>query len=159
MSKTILPSQTGAAGKFLKSDGTDATFETIGQSDVSGLGTSLANKADLTYVDAQLAEKANKTQEEWITGTLLNGFTGALKYRKDEFGVVWLSGLISGGAGLIACQLPVGYRPTEVIRRTCTNATINTVVHAVSYTNGTIYINAPSGNQTADLSCFSYSTF
>ena len=114
MSKTILPPQTGAAGKFLKSDGTDATFETIEQSDVSGLGTSLDSKADLTYVDAQLAEKANKVQEAWQTPTLLNGATNgsvALRYYKDNMGVVRFKGnVVIANPTLPFMSLPAGYR-------------------------------------------------
>lgn len=67
--------------------------------------------------NAQLAEKANKVQEAWITPTLQNGYTvfntWAVKYRKDSMGRVFLRGSVQTGATGQAClTLPVGYRPS-----------------------------------------------
>ena len=77
----------------------------------------VALKADKTYVDTKLSEKANKQQEAWIVPTLLNGWIGLpgsanIKYRKNNFGVVEIEGVLSGGSlNTIAFILPTGYRP------------------------------------------------
>ena len=66
-----------------------------------------------------IREKADKKQEDWITPTLLNGATGTVKYRKNEFGTVELTGIISvSTTGLQPFVLPMGYRP----RTTFSNA-------------------------------------
>lgn len=63
-------------------------------------------------------EKANKTQEAWITPTLISGWTEAsgykVRYMKDEFGFIHLKGRLTGGTlGSPAFNLPSGYRPLE----------------------------------------------
>ena len=79
----------------------------------------LNNKEMLGYLMKGISEKANKKQEDWITPTLLNGTTSgerAPRYRKDEFGVVRLSGSISDVSRNQALfVLPVGYRPDGVL--------------------------------------------
>ena len=68
---------------------------------------------------AELAGKANKTQEDWITPTLLNGAVAEyIRYRKNEFGGIDIQGNItSQHSGWITLfKLPVGYRPRNVIR-------------------------------------------
>ncbi len=64
------------------------------------------------------AKKANKSQEAWITPTLINGWiTGdnalfaPIQYKKDNFGCVHLRGGIYNGVNRNICTLPVGYRP------------------------------------------------
>lgn len=69
-------------------------------------------------IETLYQEKANKVQEVWITPTLSNGWiaeTGrTIKYFKDEFGNVKISGRIKGGTvGAIIFTLPTGYRPSE----------------------------------------------
>lgn len=64
---------------------------------------------------AQLAEKANKVQEAWITPTLLNGWTGDIKYRKNEDGMVVVSfhNVIvpaTSAYNHLIFALPAGYR-------------------------------------------------
>lgn len=64
-------------------------------------------------------EKAGKTQEAWITPTLLNGWeaydgVSAPQYIKDELGFVLFRGLLKTGvAGTNAFTIPVGYRPNK----------------------------------------------
>ena len=63
-------------------------------------------------------EKANRTQEAWITPTLLNGWTAtsgfSIGYMKDTLGFVHIRGAVTGGnVGLSILQLPVGYRPPQ----------------------------------------------
>ena len=75
-------------------------------------------KIDHANRSAELASKANKKQEDWITPTLLNGWTnpsasiyGSAGYYKDEVGIVHLRGYLSGGVSGVVFELPVGYRP------------------------------------------------
>ena len=76
-------------------------------------------KTDHANRSAELAGKANKKQEDWITPTLLNGWYAIRpseppQYMKDEFGFVHFRGVISKGESAtsnVAFQLPIGYRP------------------------------------------------
>lgn len=58
-------------------------------------------------------------QGEWITPTLLNGWTNVigrpLKFRKDILGRVWFKGQVNGSAKTnnLAFILPEVYRPLE----------------------------------------------
>ena len=58
---------------------------------------------------------AMKAQEAWITPTLLNGATGMVKYRKNNFGAVECYGDITvgtGSGGTAIFDVPSGYRAT-----------------------------------------------
>lgn len=72
---------------------------------------------ELASLQTEITKKANKQQEAWITPTLLNGATpgqNAPRYRKDEFGVVRLSGSVSDVAtDRVLFVLPSGYRPRD----------------------------------------------
>lgn len=75
-------------------------------------------KIDHANRSAELAGKANKKQEDWITPTLLNGWVGApgfsVGYYKDDFGIVRLRGrIMSGVMPSVMFILPVGYRPKQ----------------------------------------------
>lgn len=104
-----------------------------GQREVAEAGrvSDFSSKADLAYVDTELAKKANRQQEDWITPTLLNGWTHhnaypGLRYMKDDFGFVHLSGHLVPGEGGNVFILPEGYRPrgaTEEI----VNVSYNTI--------------------------------
>lgn len=61
-----------------------------------------------------IREKANKQQEAWITPTLLNGWTGNVKYKKDNFGIVHFKGTLTPGTGT-AFQLPSQYLPSQTL--------------------------------------------
>ena len=68
-------------------------------------------------IETLYQEKANKTQEAWLTPTLVNGFTSAtghpVRYFKDEFGIVRLAGrIVIPTTGMPAVYLPAGYRPS-----------------------------------------------
>jgi hypothetical protein len=86
MSKTILPPQTGAAGKFLKSDGTDASFEQITPTDISGLSDSVDGQI-ATHNTSETAHEDIRSQlnefENWlpmenlvVNGDFIDGLTG-----------------------------------------------------------------------------------
>lgn len=65
--------------------------------------------------DALDTNKADVTQAAWVEATLLNNFTGSIKYRKNTIGQIELvvSGTIGAtvAAGTILCTLPAGFRP------------------------------------------------
>ena len=67
------------------------------------------------YIDQFADAKANKAQEEWITPTLLNGFTNTvvpLRYKKDSLGFVHIQGQVENiTTDKTIFVLPVGYRP------------------------------------------------
>ncbi len=106
---------------LLKVNGTDYNTRVAAiEADVS------TAKGKITALEAKEATKANKAQEAWITPTLLNSWTQAdatdmpVRYRKDEFGIVHLSGRLSGGtADTVAFTLPVGYRPSKRVGFAC----------------------------------------
>lgn len=83
--------------------------------------TQLGLKADKTYVDTQDLLKADKQQEPWITPTLMNGWnayaiTTPVKYMKNTIGIVEIRGSVkTGTTGTIIFNLPIGYRPSQII--------------------------------------------
>ena len=75
--------------------------------------------------NSQLAQKANKTQEAWITPTLLEGWANMsagrnLYYRKNNFGNIEFKGGVvnATGVGTNIMQLPLGYRPSISVNYT-----------------------------------------
>ena len=75
---------------------------------------------DVQEVSAQVAEKANKTQEAWITPILLNGITADAsrppRFYKDNFGVVHLTGVAQNvPTDVKHFDFPVGYRPRRAL--------------------------------------------
>ena len=82
----------------------------------------LERKADLDDVDEELEKKVSKdTSITWHDLELLNGFAknSIAKYSKDNNGWVQITGAISRSSVPTAneqiVQLPVGFRPSEVI--------------------------------------------
>ena len=77
-------------------------------------------------LDSHLAESATqanlghvKLPENWISATLQNGWTGTLKYRKDAFGKIEVTGvLMTVGTTTPSTEiasLPSGYRPPQIL--------------------------------------------
>lgn len=89
------------------------------QSEQERVSAEAQRKTDHANRSAEFDGKANKKQEDWITPTLLNGATSgqrAPRYRKDEFGVVRLSGSVSDvSMNQVLFVLPVGYRPSTFL--------------------------------------------
>ena len=97
----------------------------------------------LLNVVKQLGLKADKTQEAYIIPTFLNSWVNLggyiTRYKKDSMGVVWCEVFVTGGTpGSLIFQLPIGYRPTQLLYITgnasgtfgaLTVATDGTVVH------------------------------
>ena len=79
-----------------------------------------SHKADYA---TQIALKANKTQENFISPVFENGWTSTggstvLRYFKSTIGIVYLSGQARSGTisnGTVITTLPIGYRPTVPI--------------------------------------------
>jgi hypothetical protein len=87
------------------------------------------NKMEQGIEDAHL-QKANKAQEAWIAPTLLNSWVNlgdsypTAGYRKNQFGMVELRGIVTGGAsGSVICVLPEGYRPAKTCSGVITSST------------------------------------
>ena len=91
------------------------------QAESSRMSAEAQRETDHANRSAELAGKANKKQEDWITPTLLDGWVGSgnghitARYMKDEFGFVHLRGILMGGTAYTpAFVLPSGYRPSSV---------------------------------------------
>ena len=118
-------------------------------------------KIDHANRSAELAGKADKKQEDWRTPMMVNGATGSLQYRKDNFGVVRFRGDIvapttSGFTQLVS--LPPShsiyesrYLPTGV------NAYSATTVFSLRFTSVGIYVNGRD-SYTYNLDNTYYST-
>jgi hypothetical protein len=80
----------------------------------------------------------NKKQPEWISATLLNGWTGELKYRKNSIGQLEIAAYLVGGViGALTniARLPDGYRPLRTSTMRVNETTAGSMV------NGEIYVN------------------
>lgn len=105
--------------------------------------------ANKEYVDSQLAQKANKQQENWLAPTLLNGWVNFgegennFGVYRDNFGRVYIKGTIKSGAvsvGTVIASLPLGYRPESI--NIFQPPTRNS---SLVWSTGNIYI-TPNGN-------------
>lgn len=105
---------------------------------------------DEHFVDfeQQMTLKANKQQEAWMNLTLINGWAVAYgnqpAFRKNEFGEVWLQGLVRDGVEYLVANLPEGYRPfsEKIFSSTWHNYSneLYAIVHV--YPNGDITVSA-----------------
>lgn len=103
---------------------TGENFDTL-ENSFNALETTVETKASNADLAAHKAEnvqqlnlKANKQQENWITGTLKNGWQGTIQYRKNEIGQLELRGAPFGGTGAqntVIFTLPINYRPNGFI--------------------------------------------
>jgi hypothetical protein len=86
----------------------------------------------------------------WINATLINGWTGTIKYRKDACGVVHVTGNCSHNtpAGAVF-QLPVGYRPQyDVMETAFTLISEYILCTAELYPTGDLYIGRGQPHKT-----------
>ena len=122
-------------GNYFATDNTNAALQEMGAHKAStsnphgvtkaqvGLGnvdnTSDANKPISTAMQTALDLKANKAQEAWIDLTLINGWTGYVKIKKDDLGIVRLKASLTPGTVTYYTSIttaPTGYRPITQIR-------------------------------------------
>ena len=118
-------------------------------------------------LQAQTTSKANKTQETWITPTLLNGWSSdpgnPIQYRKDEFGRVSVRGRCFGTtSGTIIFTFPANYRPTIFHDPICSKFNKSTATIGVGRASvqpsGDLYIHTSTiTNERFDLSGVSFS--
>ena len=99
--------------------------------------------------------KADKKQEEWITPTLLNGATGTLQYRKNNFGRVEFKGdVIHVNAGNFPfLNLPNGYEMSShgripVMSNDSISGSITTIVGS---SRATLYLSSILKNKVVSL--------
>jgi hypothetical protein len=102
-----------------------------------GWGVTPVNIANNLTVNGNLSVNGSITfaydDNQWLTPFLLNNWVNydtsvfnPAQYRKDGDGVVWLRGLVKGGAaGSIIFSLPLGYRPTNrQLHGVCTSESV-----------------------------------
>ena len=92
-------------------------------------------KTDHANRSAEFDGKADKKQEDWITPTLLNGFTGDVRYRKTQFNHLEIHGTIISdsplnSANVVVFPLPSGYHPTRGIKFEAIESAFYTVRNA-----------------------------
>ena len=126
-----------------------------------GLGnvdnTSDANKPVSTATQTALNLKANKVKQAWITPTLLNGATGTVQYRKNDFGDVEFRGSLNGTAGASPFTMPAAYRPGIIYNGVVSGTDSITSKNIQVLVTGPLYITYPYGAQACDLSSARYS--
>ena len=110
-------------------------------------------------IETLYQEKANKVQEAWITPTLINGWTGNLQYRKNEFENVEFRGGVTGGmVGTPITTIPAGYRPAINYLFMAMNGYNNTYATGYVTTAGNFQLNTkPSTADPVTMSTCFYS--
>ena len=89
------------------------------------------------------ADKANKAQGNWITATLQNGWTGALKYRKNDIGQLEIQGSIIPGTNAVwtvIAELPLEYRTASNIILPTYSSDAKPIYKIALRNNGTITV-------------------
>ncbi|MEM5567676.1 hypothetical protein AAF695_02760 [Aerococcus viridans] len=141
------------------------TFETAEQERQSAELTRVENenqrKTDHANRSAELNGKADKKQEDWITPTLLNGWTNfggvyeSVGYMKDEFGFVHLKGMVKGGSvGQNIFFLPEGYQPLKSQYHACVSADIVRTLNIQA--NGGAFISTVASSNWVTLNGISF---
>ena len=121
-------------------DNVDAQLADIEQN--QGLLSGLLTTAKTSLVNAineLFNTKANKTQEAWISPTLINGATGTVQYRKNQFGRVEFRGTITiPTVGVDGFILPAGYIPVDTQNYLLMVGDASTQAHLRIYSNGAV---------------------
>ena len=113
-------------------------------------------KIDHANRSVELAGKADKKQEDWITPTLLNGFKGVAndtipQFYKNSFGEVLIHGYVIGGkSDQSVFILPEGYRPKRHLYIPSTTGGAWTFIQILSNGN----VRAKSSTLTFDGTIF-----
>lgn len=101
------------AERISKDSERDSKIETF----VEDANSKLDSKADVSALELY----AKKKQEDWITPTLLNVFTGNVRYRKTQFGHLEIYGTIKSinpitNTAFDIFSLPSGYIPAREVK-------------------------------------------
>ena len=134
----------------------DATFEVLANKAIDFSVINDTKYPTTKAVSDRLALKANRTQEDWIKPTLINGFTNKLgeevKYMKDTIGFVHIKGTIEGGTANTAMfTLPTGYRPSTTLNFVVTT---NEGVSRLYISSFSLYLGTPGTVWTAFVISF-----
>ena len=137
-------------------------YETAEQGRVSAESIRVENEnqrqIDHANRSAELAGKADKKQEDWITPTLLNGATGNIQFRKNQFGRVEFIGTATGSQGRSVFTLPTGYRPLNVFRTLAKSSATSNEARSVYITKtGVVYFEQPYGTYEVYFDTISFS--
>jgi len=102
---------------FIKSQTGDNIGKTIGE-DLPANWDKVETEINVNreQINSLVANKANKVQDNWIEATLENGWTGNLKYRRNQIGQLEISAKVTAGtaaANTVIATLPDGYRPSQ----------------------------------------------
>lgn len=116
-------------------------------------------------INNNAGDAASKTQESWITPTMINAwvnldtslYNGA-GYYKDNFGIVHLRGLIKGGTtSTNIFVLPAGYRPLKrLVMSTLSNSTTDVASRLDVFADGSVQALGGSGNTYLTLEGISF---
>jgi len=116
-------------------------------------GTPNERSANITWCSLYRGYKRNvveyiknpNTLRKWVKPTFVNSWTEnashPVSYRKDGMGKVYLRGVVGGGAsGSTAFQLPSGFRPTQFMTFSSTNAGGTANCRVTVDTNGNVTV-------------------
>jgi hypothetical protein len=153
--ETILPDQILISYKGITNVYTTANPQV-------GLTVNFKSKLKNVF-DVLNSNKANVKQEDWITPTLINGWTtygtpwlARAGYYKDSTGVVHLTGSLKPGAATILFTLPSGYRPLSRLDFICATDAANNNMRINVASAGTITVLAFTGYTWISLDGISF---
>ena len=131
---------TGQAGP----DAIEQDIDNLLANDQELLGTLNDHGTQINSLDA---DKANKAQGNWITATLQNGWTGTLRYRKNEVGQIEVEGnLVAGTVTIWTTIATLPYKATKNISVRAVKASSTILDTFLFNVNGSLQINGTSAN-------------
>ena len=126
-------------------------FATTGTAIASNVTNTPSGNISATNVQTALneldTEKANKTQEAWITPTFKNGYSGTLQYRKNEWGILEFRGRIVAPAAVglrVAFTLASGYIPSQAIEIPTASSASTVILFAINTSGDVTMPSSPS---------------
>lgn len=108
-----------------------------------GQGIELLKNADVEEVELDV-----EVPDPWVTGTLVNGYGGTLKYMKSPSGVVEVNfDITTTGGGTIPFIFPTGYTPVSTIYGFAYNVTAPGYSWARVQSNGNMTLSADADHR------------
>ena len=109
-------------------------------------------------IETLYQEKANKTQEAWITPTLVNGATGTIQYMRDDLGFVHFKGSLTAPVGAVetCLTLPIGYRPLASSYHAGQHSETDATSIVMAWTNGYFYVGTSTASETVMVDGFTF---